>query len=120
MPGSLTYPDETSPDDPNPALRKPVWNAGRVLGYTDPKPDLAAGAAPVAASPAGRAPAISVWPGRKMVFARGAGTVPLTRADFLPGTGTCGAPGTAGSCFDDLMIDMGLTPTGNAANQNRP
>ncbi|HEY2154712.1 MAG TPA: hypothetical protein VGH33_03720, partial [Isosphaeraceae bacterium] len=67
-PSSTTL-DESDPDDPNPTLRKPVWNAGRVLGYTDPVASLVAGAAPLPASPSGRAPAITVWPGRKMVFA---------------------------------------------------
>jgi len=109
--------DETNPDDPNPATRNPVWNAARVLGYTDPVASLPANSNPVPASPAGRAPAISVWPGRRMVFARGTAGVPLTRADFLPNTGTCSGGGTPGACFDDLMIDMGLTPTSSAANQ---
>ena len=114
-----TFFDESDPDDPNPAARKPVWNAGRVLGYTDPVANLAAGAAPIPAQPSGRAPAITVWPGRRMVFARGNAGVPLTRSDFLPNTGTCTGAGTPGSCFDDLMLDMGLTPTSNAANQTR-
>jgi hypothetical protein len=113
------FADETNPDDPNPANRKPVWSAGRVLGYTNPKNDLNEGAAANNANPSGRAPAISVWPGRKMIFARGSTGIPLLRSDFLPNTGTCSGAGTAGSCFDDLMIDMGLTPTGNAANQSR-
>ena len=112
-----TFVDESDPDDPDPSLRKPVWNAARVLGYTDPRANLAAGAAPVAASPAARAPAISVWPGRKMVFAQGTSGVPLTRSDFLPNTGTCAGAGTAGACFDDLMNDMGLMPTSSASNQ---
>ena len=86
-----------------------MWNAARVLGYTDPVADLPAGAAASPATPAGRAPAISVWPGRKMIFARGSAGVPLTRADFLPNTGTCAGAGSPGSCFDDLMTDMGLT-----------
>ena len=111
--------NESNPDDPNPALRKPVWNASRVLGYTDPVADLAPAALPAAAQPAARAPAISVWPGRKMVFSRGNSGVPLTRADFLPNNGTCAGGGTPGACFDDLMINMGLTPTSSPANQKR-
>src|SRR5262249_19346112 len=67
-PGSTgTFIDESDPDDSNPANRKPVWNAGRVLGYTDPVANLAENASPLSASPAARAPAITVWPGRKMV-----------------------------------------------------
>ena len=54
-----------------------------------------------------------------MVFARGNAGVPLTRADFLPNTGTCAGAGTPGQCFDDLMIDMGLTPTSSVTNQAR-
>jgi Neisseria PilC beta-propeller domain len=117
-PGPGLFLDETSPDDPNPTLRHPVWSAGRVLGYTNPASDLAAGAAPAPASPAARAPAITVWPGRKIVFARGSAGVPLTRSDFLPNTGSCSGAGTPGSCFDDLMVDMGLTPTSSPANQS--
>ncbi len=115
--GANTSLDESNPDDANPAARKPVWNAARVLGYTDPLASLAANAAPIPASPAARAPAISVWPGRKMVFARGTTGVPLTRADFMPNTGACAGAGTPGTCFDDLMLDMGLTPTSSASNQ---
>jgi Neisseria PilC beta-propeller domain len=118
VPGSTgTFIDESDPDDSNPANRKPVWNAGRVLGYTDPVANLAENASPLAASPAARAPAITVWPGRKMVFSQGTGSVPLTRSDFLPNSGTCTGAGTPGACFDDLMTDMGLTPTSNASNQ---
>jgi hypothetical protein len=116
LPSGNNFVDESNPDDPNPTLRKPVWNAARVLGYTDPVADLAASAAPAPASPAARAPAITVWPGRKMVFSRGTSGVPLTRADLLPNTGSCAGGGTAGACFDDLMVDMGLTPTSSAAN----
>jgi hypothetical protein len=116
-PSSNYFVDESNPDDPDPSARRPVWNAGRVLGYTDPVANLAGGALPVAASPAARAPAISVWPGRKMVFARGVAGVPLTRADFLPNSGACAGGGTPGACFDDLMTNMGLTPTSSVANQ---
>jgi hypothetical protein len=112
-----TFVDESDPDNVDPAARRPVWNAGRVLGYTDPVANLAPAAAPIAAAPSGRAPAISVWPGRRMIFARGTAGVPLTRANFLPNTGTCAGAGTSGQCFDDLMLDMGLTPTSSAANQ---
>ena len=48
--------------------------------------------------------------------APGADGVPLARADFLPNTGTCAGGGTPGQCFDDLMIDMGMTPTSSAAD----
>ncbi len=119
VPGTGSFPDETDPDNGSPASRKPVWNAARVLGYTDPVSDLAANNPPTAAAPSGRAPAISVWRGRKMIFADGAPHVPLTRADFLPNTGTCTGAGTPGQCFDNLMTAMGLTPTGSAANETR-
>src|SRR5262249_8006009 len=84
VPTGGNFVDESNRDDPNPALRKPVWNAGRVLGYTDPVANLAANQGPSAAQPTGRAPAISVWPGRRMIFSQGTGGVPLTRSDFLP------------------------------------
>ncbi len=103
------YADESDPNNADPALRKPVWSAGRVLGYTDPRADLAAGAASVAAAPAGRAPAISVWPGRKMIFAGTTAGVPLSRADLMPNTGSC-----TGGCFDNLMTTMGLNPASAA------
>jgi hypothetical protein len=106
-----SYPDETDPDNASQALRKPVWSAGRVLGYTDPVANLPANAVASGAAPAARAPSISVWPGRKMIFSRSSSGVPLNRADFLPGTGTCGGVGAAGSCFSDLMTDMGLNYT---------
>jgi hypothetical protein len=104
------YPDETDPNNASQALRKPIWSAGRVLGYTDPLSDLSASAVPAPANPSARASAISVWPGRKMIFSRpnGAG-VPDTREDFLPATGSCG--GATSACFAALMTDMGLTPS---------
>jgi hypothetical protein len=117
--GSGTFLDESNPDDPNAATRHPVWNAGRVLGYTDPVANLAPNANPIAASPAARAPSITVWPGRRIVFSRGSTGVPLARADMMPNTGTCTGAGTPGTCFDDLMVDMGLTPTSNVGNQTR-
>jgi Tfp pilus tip-associated adhesin PilY1 len=52
-----------------------------------------------------------------MVFARGVSGVPLTRADFLPNTGSCAGAGTPNSCFSDLMLDMGLAPISSTANQ---
>jgi hypothetical protein len=103
-----TYPDESDPDDASQANRKPVWSAGRVLGYTNPVANLAAGATASAAAPGGRAPAISVWPGRRMIFSTGSG-VPLTREDFLPNSGTCTLSGP-GSCFYTLMTHMNLDP----------
>jgi len=116
-PGTNTYPDETNPDAADPAQRKPVWSAGRVLGYTDPRADLTAGASASAASPSGRAPAISVWPGRKMLFASGNSGVPLTRETFMPNSGGCtGFLNT--DCFGGLMIDMGLDNTA-AADRTR-
>ena len=99
----LSYPDETLPDDPSQTTRKPVWNAGRALGYTNPTAVLTGGAASSAAS-ATNAPNVRVWPGRKMVWASTSGaTVPLNRAEFH--NGACG-----GACFDTLMTAMGLNP----------
>ena len=107
--GALRFPDEVAPNDASTLARKPVWDAGRVLGYTDPVANLgekaAAGTPAAALSPSGKAPAIRVWPGRRIVWGSGAG-VPLPRQDFLPDTGTC-----TGTCFDDLMTNMGLSPT---------
>ena len=114
--GTGSYPDESDADNSDPSVRKPVWNAARVLGYTDPVTSLAANAA--SAAPTGDAGAIKVWPGRKMIFARdpiGTGDVPMPRADMLPNTGTCTGAGTGGTCFDDLMNYMGLP--WSAANQ---
>ena len=106
-----TFPDESDPNNASAILRKPVWNAGRVLGYTNPVADLSANAA--AAVPVGAAGAIRVWPGRKMVFAQDPGTpgsVPMVRSNFLPNTGSCQTPKTAGGCFNDLMKFMNLLP----------
>ncbi|HZI65347.1 MAG TPA: PilC/PilY family type IV pilus protein, partial [Thermoanaerobaculia bacterium] len=106
--GALQFPDETVPNDATVLARKPVWDAGRVLGYTDPVGNLGekapAGLPAAPLSPSAKAPAVRVWPGRKIVWASGSG-FPLTRQDFLPDTGTC-----SGACFDDLMGNMGLTP----------
>jgi hypothetical protein len=105
-PGGRNFPDETAPDDSVPSDRNPVWNAGRVLGYTDPVASLGEGAGPVPAAPPAKAPEIDVWPGRKMVWAQklSAGA-PLTRQDFLPNTAPC-----SGACFDALTTAMGLNP----------
>ena len=102
-----SYPDESDPDDTDPGKRKPVWNAARVLGYTDPVASLTGGVSPVTTSASSaNAPAISVWPGRRIVWGDGRGpSVPLPRKDFLPNTGTC-----SGNCFSDLMAAMGLSP----------
>ena len=108
---SQGFPDESNPDDADPTLRRPVWNAARVLGYTNPVTTMIGGQATT--TPVG---AVSVWPGRKMVWADnplpGRPAVPLPRQDFsVPPTnappGTCG---TAGNCFVDLMKAMGLKP----------
>src|SRR5262249_19759245 len=86
-----TFPDQTDPDNSaSSALRKPLWDAGRMLGYTDPVPVLPegqpAGAPLVPFWSATKAPGIKVWPGRKMVWAHGPSTsVPLTREDFVSG-----------------------------------
>ena len=106
------FPDETDPDNANPDLRMPAWNAARVLGYTDPKATLTGNGTedeipPGAPYLAANAGPIKVWPGRKMVWATGAGpTVPLQRSEFTPGTPLC----PIGGCFDTLMTNMGLNP----------
>ncbi len=106
------FPDETDPDNGNPDLRKPAWNAARVLGYTDPVATLTGNGAeneqvPGAPYVAANAGPLKVWPGRKMLWASGAGpTVPLTRNEFMPGTALC----PVGGCFDTLMNNMGLNP----------
>src|SRR4029453_8948680 len=123
-PGPTTTPgppdkfaEESDPNNASAAVRKPVWNAGRVLGYTNPVPDLPANGA--ASTPVGDAGAIKTWNGRKMVFAQDPGTpgsVPMVRSNFLPNTGSCQAPKTAGGCFNDLMKFMDLLPW-TASNQ---
>jgi hypothetical protein len=99
--GTGGYPDESTPDDPNPSNRKPVWNAARVLGYTNPVANLAQNSTPVGPM-APNAPQISVWPGRKMVWGSGT-SVPMTRNDFF-------CPGA--SCSAGLVNAMGLTSSG--------
>ena len=107
---ALAFPDETVPNDPSPVARRPVWNAARVLGYTNPVPSLGDNQAPAAANPAAKAPEIDVWPGRKLLWATGAGgtTVPLTRRELMPNTAPC----TGAGCFDVLVSSMGLPLTG--------
>jgi hypothetical protein len=100
-------PDESHPDDADPTTRRPVWNAARVLGYTDPAANLDEGLDPLAAVPDSKAPAIVVWPGRKMVWATGsAPIVPLTRQDF-----NCPPDGDVTPCPSALITAMGLDPT---------
>jgi hypothetical protein len=101
------FPDESTPNDNNPVDRKPVWNAARVLGFTDPLANMAQGATPVGPFPP-KAPEITVWPGRKMVWSIGA-NVPRTRQDFF-----C----PAGTCASALITAMGLNPAA-AADQLR-
>jgi hypothetical protein len=112
-PAINTYPDETDPDNATPASRKPVWNAARLLGYTDPVAILANADPAGPAAPAANAPNVKVWPGRKMVWARGsAPTVPLTREEFYPDSAGSPCIGTAvGTCFGDLAVAMGLDAT---------
>ena len=101
--GTGGFPDESTPNDPNPFDRKPIWNAARVLGFTDPVANMAPGAAAVGPF-APKAPQITVWPGRKMVWANGA-NVPRTRQDFFCPTGTCA---------NALISAMGLNPAAAA------
>lgn len=107
------FPDQTAPNVALDTTRRPVWNASRVLGYTRPDTNLAGSAA------SGNPPApltdfgaIQVWPGRRMLFSTGDLTapqpVPLSRADFMPNAGTCTGGAGPGTCFNELMLDMGL------------
>ena len=70
---ALAFPDETVPNDPSPIVRKPVWNAGRVLGYTNPVPSLAGDQAPAAANPATKAPEIDDVAGPQAALGHGCG-----------------------------------------------
>jgi hypothetical protein len=73
-------PDNPSLDQANPAgdSRRPLWDAGRVLGATDPLAPLAAGAAATVVSPG-----VSVWPGRRLVYGfASAGRTPETSLPF--------------------------------------
>jgi len=105
IPGTGNYPAETDPDAAAALDRKPLWNAARVLGYTDPVASLgSAGLAPVAPAAGLNAGSnnvqFNVWRGRKMVWANGT-TVPLARQDFA-----CPSP----PCAPALVSAMGLTP----------
>jgi hypothetical protein len=86
--GTDKFPDETAPNAGAAVNRKPAWNAARLLGYTDPVANLAAGGLPITSllpGAATKAPGLTVWPGRKMFWASASGTnVPMTRTDFLP------------------------------------
>ncbi len=114
----VAFPDESDPNNAAPSSAKPIWNAARVLGYTDPVGNLTDNLVPAPASPAAKAPAIKVWPGRRMVWADPASlNVPLLRKDFVPNTGACTGAGTPLTCFDDLMNLMGLTPTTDVPKQ---
>jgi PilC-like protein with beta-propeller domain len=104
---SAGFPDESDPNDTDPANRRPIWNAARVLGFTDPVADLAPNAVPVGPFPP-KAPAITVWPGRKMVWASGS-NVPRVRQDLR-------CPG--GACTNGLISAMGLNPAA-VADQTR-
>lgn len=73
-------PLQDKPDDPDILKRRPLWDAARVLGATDPLAALSPGAA---AAPMG-SPAVTAWPGRKLVWGLpGAAGVPNPRQDFL-------------------------------------
>jgi hypothetical protein len=102
------FPDESDPDAALVVNRKPVWNAARVLGYTDPVASLGGNQAPAPAAPSTNAPEIDVWPGRKLLWAEGAGgtKVPLDRKELMPNTPPCN-----GACFTDLAAAMGATTT---------
>ena len=100
-------PDESFPDVSNPVNRRPVWNAARVLGYTDPVADLLpqSGPTPVPADP-DKAPALSPWPGRRMVWSRcEPRRRPRPRQNFnCPDNDT-------DTCSTDLVAALALTPT---------
>jgi len=110
------YPDESAPNAPTPSNRKPLWDASRVLGYTDPVANLGEGAVPVnprigATDASARAPGIKVWPGRKMVWSEPPaplGSVPRLRSDFLPDACVPAVP------CPNLITAMGLVPATDA------
>jgi hypothetical protein len=112
-PSSSGFPDESDPDNKDPTLRRPVWNAARVLGYTDPATTLLG---QKDSAPAGSdAPAISVWPGRKMVWADDGATpatVPRSRQDFICPSDTC-----ADALITALGLDHTSTPDKTKARQ---
>jgi hypothetical protein len=108
-----TFPDETAPEwTTSTATRRPVWNAARVLGFTDPASASSLGpkanASPSALTDAvSKAPGLTVWPGRKMIWARPAGTnVPMTRENF-----TCDPALTGADCDPNLVTALGLINT---------
>lgn len=73
-------PDNANIDPSNPTgnSRRPLWDAARVLGYTNPYTALNPGDAPTAVTPS-----VTPWPGRKLVYSvTNAGQVPDTRVDF--------------------------------------
>jgi hypothetical protein len=133
-----TFPDQSDPDNTaSLALRKPLWDAARMLGYTDPVPILTEGQLPGNPSvpfwSSTKAPGIQIWPGRKMVWAHGnSPKVPLTREEFVSGitldTSTflpipdplSKCPYAAGSCFDILMQSMGTNVLGPPASTTDP
>ena len=77
---SAGLPLQDAPDAASVADRRPLWDVARVMGQTEPLTVLAPGAA--AASTA--SPAVTVWPGRKLVWGSAvAGTIPNLRHEFV-------------------------------------
>src|SRR5215831_4617324 len=101
------FPDEGTPDASSILTRRPVWNAARVLGYTNPATQLVpnSGAGAPAALPSTKPGPIQVWPGRHMIWAKpGSPIVPMSQQPFVPDNGS-GSPDPA------LITAMNLNPS---------
>ena len=74
-------PLQDRPDDSSARTRRPIWDAGRVLGATSALTTVNPGDT---ATQVG-SPAVTVWPGRKLVWGSQNGSqIPNTRYDFDP------------------------------------
>ncbi len=98
-------PLQDKPDDASVLTRRPLWDSARVLGATNALTALSPGAT---ATQVG-SPAVTVWPGRKLVWSNATGAaVPNTRYDFDPAL-----PDPQWSVLKGLLVE-----TDNAATQS--
>ncbi len=96
-------PLQDMPDDVSVLSRRPLWDAGRVLGATNPLSSLNPGDA---ATQMG-SPAVTVWPGRKLVWGSQSGAqVPNIRYDFDPSL-----PDPQWSVLKGLLSETDNAPT---------